>query len=132
MTRLARPYDTEPRRRQIGFTLAEVLVAMAILSIAIVAGLALMGQHVRAASDVEQRLIAGIVAENILVEGMTETGQLEVSTDRGQVAMGGRNWTWTRATEEAGFPGLYRLKVDVSLEDSEQVLQSVSAFRRAE
>ena len=119
------------KNREGGFTLIEVLVAMAVMSTAIASALIMMSQHVRTASDIEQRLIAGIVAENILIEGLTDQGQLEVASTKGQTSMGGREWVWTQVIAEAGFPGLYQVRVEVRLEDSAQILRSVEAFREA-
>src|SRR5882672_354220 len=54
------------RRR--GFTLVEVLVAMAIVSVALLAGLRAAGQGTASVSELRSRLLAGWVAENLLAE----------------------------------------------------------------
>ena len=51
-----------PRRE--GFTLLETLVAMAIFSLAVMALLNLAGENTRTAAIVEERTLAGVVAEN--------------------------------------------------------------------
>lgn len=119
------------KNQQSGFTLIEVLVAMAVMSTAIASALIMMSQHVRTASDLEQRMLAGIVAENVLIEALTDGGQLEVATTKGQVSLGGREWAWSQVIAEAGFPDLYQVRVEVRLVDSEQILRGVEAFRGA-
>ncbi|MNC92357.1 putative type II secretion system protein I precursor [compost metagenome] len=54
--------------RQAGFTLIEVLVALAIVSIALLAALRAAGQGTTHAGDLRARLLAGWVAENRLAE----------------------------------------------------------------
>ena len=50
-------------RAEQGFTLLEMLVAMAVLSLGALALLNLAGQNIRAAGVLEERLFAGVVAE---------------------------------------------------------------------
>lgn len=112
-----------------GFTLTEVLIAMAILSTAIAGALVLMSNQVNAAGDVERRLVAGIVAENVLVEAMASPAPLELGTETGLEEMGGTDWSWTLVTAETPVASMVRLSVDVSEEGGEQVVRSLSAFK---
>ncbi|MEO0676169.1 MAG: type II secretion system minor pseudopilin GspI, partial [Pseudomonadota bacterium] len=54
--------------RDQGFTLVEVLVAMAVLAIALTAGLRLINQQTRFASALEDRVFAHWVAMNTMAE----------------------------------------------------------------
>src|SRR4051812_50040135 len=56
------------KRRPGGFTLVEVLVALAIMSIALLAALRAAAQGTGAVSELRLRLLAGWVAENRLAE----------------------------------------------------------------
>ena len=59
----------ESRRQGLrGFTLVEVLVALAIVSIALMAALRASGQATNASGELRLRLFAGWVAENRLAE----------------------------------------------------------------
>lgn len=115
--------------RQTGFTLAEVMVAMAILSTAVAAALVLMSGQLAAAGDVERRMLAGIVAENLLVEVMANNNTPQLRTETGVEALGGVDWQWTRVTAETPVNGMVRITIDIRQEDSEQVIRTLSAFR---
>jgi general secretion pathway protein I len=118
--------------KQQGFTLTEVLVAMAILSTAIIGALVLISQHVRAATDIEARLMAEIVAENVLVEAMSNQAAPEIATRRGESDVGGSVWTWERQVQQTTIPGMLRITVNVRRKDEEQLIKSVSAFRKVD
>ena len=54
----------EPHATAGGFSLIEMLVALAVFSLAVIALLHLAGQNTRAASVIEERVLAGVVADN--------------------------------------------------------------------
>lgn len=54
--------------RRAGFTLVEVLVALAIISIALISALRVAGAGSASVGELRARLLAGWVAENILAE----------------------------------------------------------------
>ena len=55
---------------QAGFTLIEMIVALAVLSLGLVALLNVTGENVRAAGTIRETMVGQIVAENHLVEAM--------------------------------------------------------------
>ncbi len=114
---------------QKGFTLTEVLVAMVILSTAIVSLLTLVTQNLRITSETEQRFVASLVADNVLAETMAPATLPDNLTSAGEVELASQTWRWRRELDETVIPGLYRVRVTVRLEDSEQILGSIVAFR---
>ena len=54
--------------KRAGFTLIEVLVALAIVSIALMSALRAAGQGTNNVGELRSRLLAGWVAENLLAE----------------------------------------------------------------
>jgi len=115
---------------QKGFTLAEVMVALAVFSIAAMALLNAHTQGIASVADLESRVLAGIVADNVLAEAMTGPAP-ETGVRRGQVALGGRDWLWTLRTSPTAEPTLHRLSVSVRAAGPDgQVLAGVDAFRR--
>lgn len=97
-----------------GFSLIETMVALAVFSIAAMGLLSLNTQSVRISSELESRLIARTVADNVAVD--TVTGPLEgvspVST--GEEIQRGRTFTWTRTIEPTPNAGLYSVRIEVS------------------
>ncbi|MCI5043563.1 MAG: type II secretion system minor pseudopilin GspI [Aquisalinus sp.] len=104
-------------------------MAMFILSTAIVALLALFAQSVRTTADVEQRLLASIVADNVMVETLAPFSLSPNLSPQGQVELGGQVWRWQRDLTETSAAGMFRVTITVRPEDSEQAISSLTAFR---
>ncbi|MCI5048485.1 MAG: type II secretion system minor pseudopilin GspI [Aquisalinus sp.] len=115
--------------RQKGFTLTETLIAMFILSTAIVALLALFAQSVRTTADVEQRLLASIVADNVMTETLAPFTLSPNLSQQGQAELGGQVWRWQRDLTETSAAGMFRVTITVRPEQSDQVISSLTAFR---
>jgi general secretion pathway protein I len=92
--------------RRTGFTLIEVLVALAIVSIALLAALRAAGQGTTSVSDLRARLLAGWVAENILAEHRARGDWLPLGIQRGMGLEGGIEFAWRKeviATPNSAF-----------------------------
>jgi general secretion pathway protein I len=88
-------------RRTSGFTLIEVLVALAIVAIALLAALRVAGQGANNAVDLRARLCAGWVAEN-----RARVDWLPLGVQGGNQRQGGIDFTWRQeviATPNAAF-----------------------------
>lgn len=93
-----------PRRR--GFTLVEVLVALAIISIALMAALRAAGQGSNSVGELRARVLAGWVAENLLAEHRARQDWLPLGVRTGSQSQGGSNFSWREeviATPNASF-----------------------------
>ena len=77
-----------------GFTLVEVLVALAIVSIALMAALRAASQATSAAGELRLRLLAGWVAENRLAEHRARIDWLAPGIARGKQSQGGIEFAW--------------------------------------
>ena len=92
--------------RRTGFTLIEVLVALAIVSIALLAALRAAGQGTANVGDLRARLLAGWVAENILAEHRARGDWLPLGIQRGKQLEGGIEFGWREeviATPNSAF-----------------------------
>ena len=92
--------------RRKGFTLVEVLVALAIVSIALMAALRAAGQGTNAVSELRLRLLAGWVAENRLAEHRARGDWLPLGIGRGTQSQGGVEFPWREeviATPNSAF-----------------------------
>lgn len=99
-----------------GFTLIEMMVALAIFSLAAVALVRLQGATVRNASSVEAQAMAQIVANNLAVDAMTSNGPLSVGESDGSEQNGGRQWRWRRTVAKTADPAIVR--VDIAVADA--------------
>ncbi len=97
-----------------GFSLVEVMVALAIFALSAAALVQLERVSVRSAAAVETALLGRIVATNLLAEALTDVPAPAFGQSRGIIAMGGRLWRWQRAVVPLGEPRLLRIEVAVS------------------
>jgi general secretion pathway protein I len=97
-----------------GFTLVEVLVALAIVSIALLAALRATGQGTNAVGELRLRLFAGWVAENRLAEHRARGDFLPVGISRGTTSQGGIELAWREEVIATPNSAFRRLDVFVS------------------
>jgi general secretion pathway protein I len=99
-------------RRERGFTLVEVLVALAILGVALTAALRATAAATDSVAEFRQRLLAGWVAENRLAEysfGLwPEPGEQE-----GIAEQAGTRFRWKESVTPTANPVLRRVDVRV-------------------
>lgn len=113
-------------RAEDGFTLVEVLVSLAIFSLAIVGLNRAATLAVSGTTNLTLRTHAGIVADNAVV--LRRLDPIEIGTDRLEDQSGGIDFdvvVETVRTEQVGF---YELRVRVSQADQTRVLTERRAF----
>jgi general secretion pathway protein I len=98
-----------------GFTLVEVLVALAIVSIALMAALRAAGQGTSAVSELRLRMLAGWVAENRLAEHRARGDWLPLGIGRGTQSQGGVELAWREEVIATPHPAFRRVDVFVSV-----------------
>lgn len=87
------------RRGQAGFTLLEVLVALAILAVALSALIKLSGDNARNAAYLRDRTHAHWVAGNVMARYQAGLEPVGSSLQRGSAFMAGREWYWQAQIE---------------------------------
>lgn len=103
-----------------GFSLIEMLVALAVFALAVLALLNLSAENTRSALLAEQRVLAGVVADNHAVEAMLVPAG-ELADAGGNERNGDRDWTWLR-TRSVTDDGLLIVVVQVRDPASGQLL----------
>lgn len=97
-----------------GFTLIEMMVALAIFSLAALTLVRLQGATARQTLDLETRTLGQIVANNLAVEAMTDPVAPTLGKSEGQVDNGGRMWRWTRVTTRTADARIVRIDIAVT------------------
>lgn len=82
-----------------GFTLIELVVALAVFSLAALALVRLNGATLRSSASLGERQIARIVASNLAVETLTDPGPPALGRSSGTQTNAGRTWRWSRNAE---------------------------------
>lgn len=84
-----------------GFTLLEMLVALAIFSLAALALVRLQGVSARTSVDLNSRTMAQVVARNLMIERMTDPQPPTLGLSEGTQDNGGRQWSWVQQVESS-------------------------------
>jgi general secretion pathway protein I len=98
-----------------GFTLVEVLVALAIVSIALLAALRAAAQGTAHADALRARLLASWVAENLLAEHRARVDWLPPGILRGTLHEGGMSFSWRE--EILATPNQAFRRIDIFVSD---------------
>ncbi len=117
-------------RDQSGFTLLEVLVALAVLAAALGALIGGIGQSADYASQLRDKTFAQWVALNKITEIQLEGGLPRVGTRKGTTLLADREWHWTLKISGTPDKDLMRMDVDVRQSSSDQpTITSVAGFK---
>lgn len=121
------PHYKLPTRHatQRGFTLIEVLAALAIIGLGLLAAIQAVTQTVNSASYLRDKTVAGWVALNKIEDVRLGTAAPTAEKSEGVVTMAGREWRWRMnitATEVSSM-----LRIDVNVAPAEAVAQDKDA-----
>ena len=107
------PADHRAARREGGFTLIEIMVALAVFSLAVLALIRLETATARGASILDETLVAGLVARNVANEAVSEAEAPAAGRSTGIEVNAGRRWTWRRVVNPTGDKRIVRIDVAV-------------------
>jgi general secretion pathway protein I len=119
------------RHHAAGFTLLEILIALAVLALAMGAAIKAVGDYTNNQAYLRDRTLAMWVARNVLIRSRVENEWPRVGERKGTEDMGGREWRWLAVTSQTEEAELRRLDVKVfalDSEDDDTPLSQLSGF----
>ncbi len=117
---------------QRGFTLVEILAAVAVIAIALGAVLSGMARYADNTGHLRDKTLAMWVAHNRLTEIRLQRGWPETGRSDGDAEMAGARWRWFVEVSNTEDPELRRVDVRVRRADGEQDLFLLSGFVTAQ
>ena len=108
-------------RNERGFTLIEILVALAVFSLAALALIRLESASVRGVRVLDQTMVANMVARNAALDAVTQARAPATGASGGVELNGGRSWRWTRQVTATGDPRIVRIDVSVADQSGQQL-----------
>ncbi len=119
-----------PARHQNGFTLVEVLVALAVLTIALAAVMRALSQSIDTSAALRDRTVAMWVAQNRLTTHLIEHDFPGLDTTEGEAEMAGRTWRWREQVTPAsdGVQDIRQIHIEVRDASGPQPLARLIGF----
>ena len=113
-----------------GFTLIEVLVALAIAALGLAAVLSVVTNAARNSSYFRDRILASWIAQNKVTEVRLGTSLPSVDKTNGDLEYAGQKWKWEEEVTQTEVPGMRRVDVRVRAADADEAtaLATVSGF----
>jgi general secretion pathway protein I len=111
-----------------GFTLLEVLIALAVVALAMLALTRAATVQVRDFDMLRERTLAGWVAANVLTETRLATALPSTGRSDGRVEFASRAWRWTREVKATPDPTLRRIDIQVFVGEEKEPSASLSGF----
>lgn len=121
-------------RRQRGFTLLEVLVALAIFALVAASVLSASSRSLQTAARLQDKTLAMWVADNRLSAMQLSRDPVADGREQGEEQMAGRRWQWQSEVIATSEPAMRRVTIWVAPTSSERgnlserALVSLSGF----
>jgi len=111
-----------------GFTLIEVLIAVAVLAVAMSAMIAGMARYADNAAALREKTLGLWVAHNRLTEIDLEPAWPALGKSDGDVEMAGIEWRWFVAVSETPDPDVRRIEIRVQAKGRDYDAAALSSF----
>lgn len=113
-----------------GFTLLEVLVAVAVIAIAFAGILGVVGQSADSAGSLRDRTYAMWLAQNRLVQHQLEKDWPSISTKTGTSDYAGIEWQWEEQIQSSQHKDIRRIEIHVRRIDEDHILATLIGILR--
>jgi len=111
------PFKTQ--RHTTGFTLIEVMLAMAVFAIAGVALLTTADNHFRNMGHLESKMLASWIASNQLVEATLDKNWPPKHNKKGKVELAGKEWFWLQKVIKTTDNNMRAVVIEIRLSDKQ-------------
>lgn len=101
-------------KMQRGMTLLEVLVALVVFAIGCMTVARTTGQQIRSLSELDNKILAGWVADNQLAIMTLNAARPSPLWQHGSENMGDRDWFWRYRSLQTTDPQLYAIDIEVT------------------
>ncbi len=118
------------RRGHSGFTLIEVVVALIVVSLGMLAVIETVGGTARNSSYLRDKTVAHWVAMNKLTETRLQANAPAIDKSSDEIEMAGRKWRWTMEVKQTPVETIRRIDVSVRPAEAPEKssMASVSGF----
>jgi general secretion pathway protein I len=104
-----------------GFTLIEVMLAMAIFSIAGIALLSAADNNMKNLSHLENKILASWIASNQLVAANLEQTWPPKNNKKGSIEMAGREWFWLQKVVKTQDKDMRSVVIEIRNEEDKKL-----------
>jgi general secretion pathway protein I len=124
------PWRPDSRRAATrGFTLVEVLVALAILAVALSAALRAANISTDTAVILRQKILASFVASNLLAEAVAKQAFPTAGVSNGKAEQAGQSFVWEQTVEGTASQYFRRTRIKVFAENNpDHMLHELTGF----
>ncbi|MGH8496445.1 MAG: type II secretion system minor pseudopilin GspI, partial [Gammaproteobacteria bacterium] len=114
---------------ELAFTLVEVMVALSIVAIGMLAAFSAVNQIVSDTTYLRNKTLADWIAMNQLTDMRLEGGLPEIGESDGEVEFAEQDWRWEARVSETPVESMRRIEIDVTLaNEPDTVLITLSGF----
>ncbi|MBZ0224348.1 MAG: type II secretion system minor pseudopilin GspI [Dokdonella sp.] len=117
------------QRRDAGFTLIEVLIALVVVAVALLALSRAASVQISNFDALRERTLAGWVAANVLADARIAPERPTPGRSDGRVELAGRAWRWQREVSAIPQSEILRIEVRVFHGDDKDPSASLNGFR---
>lgn len=114
--------------RERGFTLIEVLIALAVVALALLALTRAASVQVQSFDALRERTFAGWVAANTLAETRLAHSFPPTGRSEGRTRLAERDWRWTREVQPTPDAGIRRIDIRVFAGEAREPSATLSGF----
>ncbi len=119
-----------PQNRQSagGFTLLEILVALAVVSVVMAAAIRTSVITTRNTALLREKLVSHWVVMNEAARLRLADKNVPPGVENGEAVMGGRRWRWQRQTTTTADPQMHRVVISAGPAERQETVSSLIIY----